>query len=183
MLNRKLAALTSLLIIAGCAVNPTVYSENSPELRIEEYFAGKTRGWGIVQGRSGEVKRRFVVDMNGSWEGEEFVLRENFRYDDGETDYREWRIRVTGAHEYEGVAGDVNGKAEGEAYGNALSWHYSLNLEVEGRTWAFSFNDWMFLHEDGVLLNRATFSKFGIRLGEVFITFSKPEEAAGQPER
>lgn len=162
-----------VLLLAGCAVDPAIYADEEPRMRIEEYFAGKTRGWGIVQDRSGEVIRRFVVDMHGTFEGDEFVLREDFRYDDGEIDHREWRVRVTGKHTYEGRAGDVNGVAHGEAYGNALNWHYSLNVKAGERTWALNFNDWMYLHEDGVLINRATFSRFGIRLGEVTITFRK----------
>ncbi|MFN6183887.1 MAG: DUF3833 family protein, partial [Burkholderiales bacterium] len=35
------------------------------------------------------------------------------------------------------------------------------------------FDDWMFLIDDRVMLNRAVMSKFGFRLGEVFISFSK----------
>ena len=36
------------------------------------------------------------------------------------------------------------------------------------------FDDWMFLMDDRVMLNRATMSKFGVRLGEVLLSFSKP---------
>jgi hypothetical protein len=31
----------------------------------------------------------------------------------------------------------------------------------------------MFLHQDGVLVNRARMSKFGIRVGEIVLFFSK----------
>jgi hypothetical protein len=31
----------------------------------------------------------------------------------------------------------------------------------------------MMLFEDGILVNRASFSKFGIRLGDVLVSFSK----------
>ncbi|MAK55160.1 MAG: hypothetical protein CML17_04875, partial [Pusillimonas sp.] len=34
-------------------------------------------------------------------------------------------------------------------------------------------DDWMFLMNDKVMLNRATMSKFGIRLGEVTLSFHK----------
>lgn len=170
--------LTVLLALAGllasCAVDPRVYAGHEPEFRIEKYFLGETRAWGIVQDRSGEVRRRFTVDMSGEWQGGEFVLKENFLFDDGETDYREWRITPVGEHGYEGRAGDINGVARGEAYGNALKWQYSLDVEVDGDTWTFSFDDWMFLHEDEVLVNRATFSKFGFMAGEITLFFKKP---------
>ena len=40
------------------------------------------------------------------------------------------------------------------------------------------FDDWMFLQADGVMINRAVISKFGIDLGEVTIAFSKHDVAA-----
>jgi hypothetical protein len=36
----------------------------------------------------------------------------------------------------------------------------------------------MFLQEDNLLLNRATMSKFGVRLAEVTIAFAKPAAVA-----
>ncbi len=36
-----------------------------------------------------------------------------------------------------------------------------------------SFEDWMFLMDDKVMLNRAEMSKFGFKLGEVTLSFSK----------
>ena len=36
-----------------------------------------------------------------------------------------------------------------------------------------NFDDWMFLLDDQVMLNRAVMSKFGIRLGEVLLSFRR----------
>lgn len=152
------------------------YSGQSPKLDIQKYFSGKTTAWGMFQSRGGEVKRRFKVDLDGRMEGDELVLTEDFTYADGEKSQRIWRIRKTGNHQYIGRAGDVVGEAVGEEYGNALNWHYTLALEVDGKTWNVKFNDWMFLQDDQVLLNRAVMSKFGIRLGEITLAFVKPEQ-------
>ena len=171
---RFTTAVTLAVLCASCAIDPRIYSGQEPEFRIESYFLGETRAWGIVQDRSGEVRRRFTVDMVGAWQGEEFVLKEDFVYADGETDYREWRITPVGEHGYEGRADDINGIAKGEAHGNALNWQYSLDVPIDGETWTFHFNDWMYLHEDGVLVNRATFSKFGFTAGEITLFFKKP---------
>ncbi|HCN73035.1 MAG TPA: DUF3833 domain-containing protein, partial [Pusillimonas sp.] len=46
-------------------------------------------------------------------------------------------------------------------------------LPVGDTTYDVSFDDWMFLMNDEVMLNRATMSKFGIRLGEVTLSFYK----------
>ncbi len=176
-MNACLLLLLPLLLVGCAGVDPVRYATTTPELRIEEYFLGQSRGWGMVHDRSGEVIRRFTVDLVGSQEGEEFVLREWFVWDDGENEYREWRIRRTGAHTYEGRAGDVVGIAEGEARGNALHWRYQLKVSARGSDWVLCLDDWMFLQPDGVLLNRATMSKFGFRVGEIVIAFQRAGSA------
>ena len=57
--------------------------------------------------------------------------------------------------------------------GNALRWRYTLALPIEGRTWHVQFDDWMFLINDQVMINRAKMLKFGIELGEVTLSFHK----------
>lgn len=149
------------------------FSGRTPQLVVDRYFAGHTRAWGLFEDRFGRVRRQFAVDMNGRRDGDEFVLDERFAYDDGEVQSRVWRIRATGPDRYEGRAGDVVGVAIGEAKGNALHWRYTLNLPIDGRIWAVNFDDWMFLQTDGVLLNRAHMSKWGIELGSVTLLFQK----------
>ena len=71
------------------------------------------------------------------------------------------------------VAGDVVGEAAGQAAGNALNWAYTLRLPVDGQVYEVQFDDWMYLMDERVMLNRAVMSKFGIRLGEVTLSFYK----------
>ncbi len=149
------------------------YAQFTPRFDIFEYFQGKTRGWGMFQDRSGTLKRQFVVDINGVIENNELVMTEDFVWNDGEKSQRIWRIQRTQSGQYSGRAADVVGQAQGKSAGNALNWQYTLNLPVDGKTWQVNFDDWMFLQPDNVLLNRATMSKLGIRLGEVTIAFSK----------
>ena len=149
------------------------YAQFTPRFDIFEYFQGKTRGWGMFQDRDGTLKRQFVVDINGVIENNELVMTEDFVWNDGEKSQRIWRIQRTQSGQYSGRAADVVGQAQGKSAGNALNWQYTLNLPVDGKTWQVNFDDWMFLQPDNVLLNRATMSKLGIRLGEVTIAFSK----------
>ena len=65
------------------------------------------------------------------------------------------------------------GEALGELSGNALRWRYVLALPVDGKTWNVDFDDWMFLMDEKVMMNRSTMSKWGINLGEVTLTFVK----------
>ena len=65
------------------------------------------------------------------------------------------------------------GVATGVAAGNALIWRYTLSLPVDGKTYEVQFDDWMFLMDERVLINKAVMSKFGVRLGEVTLSFYK----------
>ena len=72
------------LIITGCSdMNLKDFAEKKPELKIEEYFLGKTSASGLFIDRLGKVKRQFTVDMEGIQEGDLFILNETFLYDDG----------------------------------------------------------------------------------------------------
>ena len=159
-------------------MKPEDFAGHEPRFRIEEYFAGKTRAWGIFQDRFGTLRRQFVVDIDGSWDGEILTLVEDFVYDDGQREQRTWRIRKTGEHSYEGSADGVIGIAEGQSYGNVLKWTYRFALRVGDSSWNVSFDDWMFLQDDGVMINRAEVSKFGFQLGEVTIAFRKDSSMA-----
>ncbi len=149
------------------------YRDTSPRLLFEEYFLGPVTATGIFQDRRGRVKRSFVVQMEGRWQGEEFVLEEDFLYNDGVKEHRTWRLRKLDEHRYVGRSDDVVGTASGETYGNTLHRKYDLLLRVDNRTWKVHFDDWMFLQTNGVLINRAKMSKFGIELGEVILFFQR----------
>lgn len=171
---------TSLLLIlfvvplGGCSVmQPKDFEGTRPHFDLFAYFDGETRAWGIFQDRSGKLKRQFSVDIRGEVEGAELTLTEDFVYADGEVQQRIWHIRRLDAHRYEGRADDVVGTATGLAYGNALNWRYTLRLPYRGSALEVKFDDWMFLQADNVLVNRATVSKFGFKVGEVTLFFTR----------
>jgi hypothetical protein len=174
MLKNPLAMLCTVLGLSGCAgVSPEVYREQTPTLDIATYFNGPLSAWGYFADRSGEVKRRFTVNMTGEWQGNEGVLTENFDWSDGTKSQRIWRISKLDANHYVGRADDVKGEADGTAYGNALQWKYTLLLPVDGKTYEVQFDDWMYLMNDEVMLNKSEMRKFGFKLGEVVIAFRK----------
>ncbi len=163
-------------------MKPEDFAGREPRLLLEEYFAGKTKALGIFVDRFGNLRRQFAVDIDGTWDGETLTLTEDFLYDDGEIQQRIWFISKTGEHSYEGRAEDVVGPAAGKAYGNVLNWSYRLALKVGDSTWNVDFDDWMFLQEDGVIINRAEISKFGFKLGDVTIVFTKPQNNQAETE-
>lgn len=171
---RPAAVLLAALLLSSCA-GPRIadYAATTPALDLFGYFAGATRGYGMVQERDGTLIRRFTVDITGTVAGNTLTLDERFVYDDGEKQQRIWTIERLADGRYRGTAGDVVGEAAGEIAGAALQWRYTLRLPARGREWELAFNDWMFLHDGRVLMNRAEFSKWGLRLGEVTLFFVK----------
>jgi hypothetical protein len=172
-LSASLFALV-LALLAGCAgVDPAAYRSETPPLVLERYFDGTIDGWGMFQDRSGQVKRRFVVTIRAHWSGDTGTLDEDFVWSDGERQKRVWTLRRVAQGRYVGTAADIVGEAVGVVEGNALNWRYTMALPVDGRVFHVDFDDWMFLVDDRVLLNRAAMSKFGVRLGEVTLSMAR----------
>ena len=177
-MNTRRRALLTLLagtaVLTGCA-SPQVtdYAQERPLLELDRYFTGRVLAHGVFQKRNGAVARRFTVVMDCHWEGNQGVLDEAFTYSDGSTERRIWRLTKHADGRYTGRADDVVGEAQGQTSGNAFRWNYTLRLPVDGKEYEVQFDDWMFLVDDRVLLNRATMSKFGVTLGEVLLSFTK----------
>jgi Protein of unknown function (DUF3833) len=168
------ALAAAALLGTGCAgPTPADYAAEKPTLDLKQYFNGELVAHGIFTDRAGKVARRFTVAMTGTWTGNQGVLDERFTYSDGATERRVWRLTDLGGGRWEGRADDVVGVAQGISAGNALNWRYTLALPVDGRVWEVQFDDWMYQMDDRVMLNKAVMSKFGIRLGEVTLSFTR----------
>jgi len=176
------ATLATMPFLSGCA-GPQVqgYAQERPLLDLRTYFTGTIDAWGVFTDRSGQVVKRFTVVMDCSWSGDEGVLDEAFVYSDGTKERRIWRLKAGPNGSYTGRADDVVGEATGQVSGNAFRWGYTLALPVDGRIWHVDFDDWMFLMDDRVMLNKATMSKWGIKLGEVTLSFTRRTPLVAKP--
>lgn len=169
-----LCAMCAAMLMAGCSgVSVDRYAAQKPVLDLRQYFTGTVSGWGMFQDRSGEVIKRFTVRIEAHWEGDTGTLDEYFEWSDGSKSRRVWTIRDLGNGRYSGRADDVVGEAIGEASGNALRWRYVMTLPVNGSVYNVDFDDWMFMIDDKVMLNRSAMSKWGIHLGEVTLSFTR----------
>ena len=167
-------ALATVTTLPGCAgPTPASYAGQQPTLDLRQYFNGKLLAHGLVTDRSGQVLQRFTVALTGTWVGDVGTLDERFSYADGRRESRVWTITRGADGRYTGRAADVLGEAQGQAAGNALNWRYTLKLPVDGKVWEIDFDDWMFLVDEQVMLNRAVMSKFGVRVGEVLLSFQR----------
>ena len=173
-MKRRLLLACAGAGLAGCASPQLVdFAGTTPRLDLRGYFDGTVDAWGIFTDRGGKVVKRFTVAMNCSWQGDEGLLDEAFSYSDGTSQRRIWRLRQLADGHYTGRADDVVGQASGRQVGNAFQWRYTLALPVDGRVIEVQMDDWMYLMSDRVLLNKATMSKFGVKLGEVTLSFTK----------
>jgi hypothetical protein len=160
--------------LTGCA-SPSIddYAQEKPVLDLRSYFNGKVDAWGVFTDRNGQVVKRFTVDMTCTWDGEQGVLDENFVYSDGTREKRIWRLTHQGDGRYEGSASDVVGTATGQTRGNTFRWGYTLALPVNGMVLHVNMDDWMYLMNDRVMLNKARMSKWGVHLGDVTLSFTR----------
>ena len=167
------AALFSLGLTACASTGVEQYRAEKPELDLKTYLNGTLDAWGIFQGRSGEVQKRFHVVIDAKWQGDTGVLDEQFKWSDGTASRRVWTLTKQPDGSFRGKADEVVGEAIGEVSGNALRWRYVLALPVDGKVYNVDFDDWMFLMDDKVMMNRSYMRTWGFDLGEVTLTFVK----------
>ena len=174
MLKKIIAPLAFVLTLAGCSsTNIEAYRTEQPMLDLAKYFNGTLVGHGMFQDRTGLVVKRFKVVIAAHWQNNIGTLDEDFTYADGTKQRRVWTITKLDESHYEGRAADVVGVAKGVAAGNALRWSYVLALPVGEKIYNVNFDDWFYLQDEKVLLNRSVMSKFGLRLGELTLSFNK----------
>ena len=172
--SAALATAALLPLLSGCAAPKVAeYAAEKPVLDLREYFNGPLSAHGMFQDRSGKVIKRFTVAMQGTWKGDVGTLEEDFSYSDGTTQRRVWTLTRGADGQYTGRADDVVGEATGQARGNAFHWQYTLQQPVDGKVYDVQMDDWMFLIDDKRMLNRTEMRKFGIRLGDVTVSFTK----------
>ena len=173
---KSILALIVIILLTNCSGNnmkPIDFKDQKPRLIIEEYLSGNVEAWGILQNRSGKVIRQFTADLNGKWDGKQLVLDEKFIWNDGEIQKRQWKIDKIDEHNYEGTAGDVVGKAKGYSYGPAFKFEYVLLVPVKGKEMKITFDDWIFMQDEKIAINRATLTKFRFKVGELTVFFKK----------
>ena len=164
--------LSAFALLTGCSlsIDGDQYKTLAPALDIRTFFDGNVKAWGIVQNRSGQVVQRFVVNIDGTIEGNVLTLDETFEYAMGDgPEKRVWVITDNGDGTFVGEAGDILGTATGKTYGNAFNFRYEMDLPVGDTSYEVAFNDWFWAFDEETLMNRAYIQKFGLVMAEVTI--------------
>jgi hypothetical protein len=167
--------LVAFLGLAACTgrPGPTDPLLSDATLNLEQFFDGPVVAHGQFQDVLGTVRRRFVVDIDSTWDGTTLTLDENFVYEDGSTENRKWTLTKTGPQTWQGSAPGVIGIAAGYERGDTFNWKYRIDLPVPDGTLRVDFDDWMWLLSDDRLLNIAYMRRAGVTIGQVVIFFER----------
>jgi len=161
-------------IFSGCTNNSIdYYGDKSNKMDLKNFFDGEIEGWGSLFDFNGRQTRSFKVEIKGKWEGDVGVLEEWFIFDDGEKTQRTWNIVFSDKNSFVGSAGDVIGEAKGKINGNAVNLNYVLNIPYKNSTINLNMDDWMYLVEENMILNRTSMKKFGFKVGEIVLVMKK----------
>ena len=175
----------ALLGLGGCvygftAQKPTDYVNQSPEFIPARALAGRYLSEGIVYDFTGKVVARFEAEMHGQFGADGGTLKEHFIYASGREDRREWRLAFQDERHFTATASDLVGEARGVASGNTLKMTYKLRLPKEAGGHVLSVTDWMYLTDEGTILNRSQMRKFGIKVAELVAVFKHRPLSEGE---
>ena len=162
------------------AQRPEDYAEGR-RFDIREVLNGALICDGVIYGPTGRVSSRFVAEFEAEWKGDTGVMREHFRYDSGTTQDREWRLTVAPDGAIIAEADDLVGPGSGRQSGSGVKLSYTIRLPESAGGHALAVTDWMYLLENGTIINRSQFRKFGFKVGELVATM-RPNPAASKQQ-
>ncbi|MDP3194088.1 DUF3833 domain-containing protein [Tabrizicola sp.] len=152
------------------AQDPADYRGKGPDFDLRRHLSGPLACEGVIFGPTGRVTSRFVADMQGSWTGTTGTLAEVFRYDSGTIQHRAWTLALKPDGTIIATAPDVVGQGTGRAEGSGVVLRYRIRLTPEAGGHVLDVTDWMYLLENGTIMNRSQFRKFGIKVAELVAT-------------
>lgn len=172
-LSRRLVLTGAIAtLIAGCATVPARTDGAGPVV-LERDFRGRSYASGVFVNSITGARRAFDVVLDGRWDGRVLTLREAFAYEDGERDVKTWRFTKTGDGIYDGVREDVVGTARVYTEAGVIRLSYDVDLGTGANRTRVHFEDVIERRGDGVIVNRAIVSKFGVPVGTVDLSFSR----------
>lgn len=173
-------AILILLAVFGLAVyrirlsfvsqQPQDYAGTAPGFDITKQFSGPLTCEGMIFGPTGRMSGRFVADFDGSWNGSQGRLTEYFTYASGATQRREWHLTMGENGNFTATADDVIGVAHGWQSGATVKMKYRLRLDEDAGGHVLDVTDWMYLLDDGRMMNKSEMRKFGVKVAELIAT-------------
>lgn len=173
-----IAVVAKSMFFSFRAQDPADYGGIGPAFDPERHLAGDILSEGLIFGPDGKLASRFVARMRGDWQGNSGTLSEEFTYATGRTQSRKWTLTRTGETTLTATADDIVGEARGVLSGATLRLEYTIVLPQDAGGHKLDVIDWLYLTENGVILNRSEMHKFGIKVAELVATM-RPATASG----
>jgi hypothetical protein len=155
---------------------PSDYTGKGPTFDLRQHLNGPLTCEGVIFGPTGRVTSRFVADMDGTWSGTTGTLSEVFHYDSGSIQHRAWTLTLGEGGSIIATAPDVVGQGTGRVEGSGVLLRYRIRLTPEAGGHVLDVTDWMYLLDNGTIMNRSQFRKFGIKVAELVATM-RPMQA------
>ena len=174
LLGGAVIALTLVALwtrsLTFAAQKPSDYAGKGPDFNLREHLNGPILCEGVIYGPTGRVTSRFVADFHATWDGNIGTMTETFRYDSGATQERQWTLTLGNDGRIKAEAPDVVGAGEGVQQGPGVQLKYRIRLPEDAGGHVLDTIDWMYLVENGTIMNRSQFRKFGIKVAELVAT-------------
>ncbi|MFS4580802.1 DUF3833 domain-containing protein [Phaeobacter sp. C3_T13_0] len=146
------------------------YEGTGPAFDIRTHLNGEMISEGMIYGPMGRVVSRFVATMHGEWDGATGTLSENFTYAGGSNQQRKWFLTMGDNGQFTATADDIIGTGHGQQAGASVRLTYRIRLPESAGGHVLDVTDWMYLMENGSIMNRSEMRKFGIKVAELIAT-------------
>lgn len=157
-------------LLGFSAQKPQDYAQSTPAFSLQEQLSGEILSEGMIYGPTGRVNSRFNAKMVGNWEGRTGTLTEEFTYSSGKTQSRKWQLQLIDNNNFTAEADDIIGKGRGIVSGATVRMEYTIMLPKDAGGHKLDVTDWLYLTENGVILNKSEMRKFGIKVAELIAT-------------
>jgi hypothetical protein len=147
--------------------NPSDYADTAPIFDVQKNLGGKMISDGVIYGPTGRVVTRFVAELEGIWDGDTGTLAEFFQYAGGGGVDRKWFLTMGEDGNFTATADDIVGVAVGIQSGSTVQLRYKLKLADDAGGHVLDVVDWLYLMENGTIVNRSQMRKFGIKVAEL----------------
>lgn len=160
----------SRFLFGFAAQSPAHYAGSVPTMDIARNLSGEMLSEGVIFGPFGRVTSRFVARMVGTWNGPTATLSEDFTYSGGKTQARQWSITLGENGHFTATAPDIIGVAQGWQSGATARMTYRLRLTEAAGGYVLDVVDWLYLADNGTILNKSEMRKFGVKVAELIAT-------------
>jgi len=172
-----LVAVAKSMFLSFRAQSPSDYTDTGPAFSLKTHLSGEILSEGLIYGPTGKMTNSFVARMVGEWAGDTGTLSEEFTYSNGKQQSRKWFLKLGEGNSFTATADDIVGEARGTVSGSTIKMEYKIVLPEDAGGHTLSATDWLYLTENGVIMNKSEMRKFGIKVAELIATM-RPDPAA-----